>query len=584
MSTYGLSLEGSYTILYVVMVGFTVLALTASSYIPVPEVLRSYLVASNGKTTVASGDQSGDFFLSARNSASAKTVAMSFFAGGMGAWVVYATAEMGANPQLSWLGMIGYSGASAFPAVMIAIIGPKVRKRSGEKAFNAIDFAYQRYGRLMQLCVSAVSVFYMLIYIVAELTSISNVYALLVDKITFDGANMDYTTHIAITMCVFTVFYTSVGGVPASIVTDKFQAVVVLSLVFVLFFAVVAEPENRVTATQYRAASSATVEGFMALVTLFIAILCAELFNQATWQRVWAAESPAALRRGYLYATVPIFLVMMFFGVMGQIAYAKDASSYDNFTKLAYLSFFDLLVPLQTGWHVLVLILITAFAASSIDSLQTGMVGIFNRDILRFGGGHGTCSKWVSRALLVAINVPAVYMSTKRFDVVPLFLVADLVCATTVLPLFLGLMAPENWSSGIIKAPTELGAVLGSVAGVCTVLVNAAILDFTEARNPYTGELYEKGLFAYFWLTNGDICALCGPKTMVTFIVTPLSAGFFALLFSALDIMVRGEEVARRPLLYPCLGVNSGGDDEDEEVVNEKNVEMEENAVEKVEA
>ena len=79
----------------------------------------------------------------------------------MGAWVVYATTEMGANPQLSWLGVFGYSTASAFPAVVISLIGPKVREMSGENAFNAIDFAYTRFGRVMQLVVSCVSVFYM---------------------------------------------------------------------------------------------------------------------------------------------------------------------------------------------------------------------------------------------------------------------------------------------------------------------------------------------------------------------------------------------------------------------------------------
>ena len=88
---------------------------------------------------------------------------MSFFAGGMGAWVVYGTTEMGANPQLSWLGVIGYSSASGFPALVIALIGPKVREMSGENAFTAIDFALTRFGRLMQLLVACVSVFYMVI-------------------------------------------------------------------------------------------------------------------------------------------------------------------------------------------------------------------------------------------------------------------------------------------------------------------------------------------------------------------------------------------------------------------------------------
>lgn len=135
---------------------------------------------------------------------------------------------------------------------------------------------------------------------------------------------MDYTTHVAIVAVIFTVFYTSIGGLPASIVTDKVQAVVVILLVLILFFAVVLTPENRVTPEEFALASNGTVDGLMAWVTLVIAILAAELFNQASWQRVWAAEDNTALRRGYFYAFFPIFFTMMFFGIMGMIACKFD--------------------------------------------------------------------------------------------------------------------------------------------------------------------------------------------------------------------------------------------------------------------
>ena len=160
------------------------------------------------------------------------------------------------------------------------------------------------------------------------MTSISNVYATLVNKSTFGGDNIGYTTHIAIVMVVSTVLYTSVGGLPASIITDKIQAIVVMLLVVILFFAVVLEPENKITPEQYSLASSATVDGLMAWVTLVIAILCAELFNQSTWQRVWAAEDMQALRRGYLYASPLILFTMIFFGIMGMIACKLDLDLY----------------------------------------------------------------------------------------------------------------------------------------------------------------------------------------------------------------------------------------------------------------
>ena len=67
---------------------------------------------------------------------------------------------MGANPNLSWFGVIGYSAASSLPALIICVIGPRVRKISGEKAFCSTDFGLVRYGRLMQFSIACISVFY----------------------------------------------------------------------------------------------------------------------------------------------------------------------------------------------------------------------------------------------------------------------------------------------------------------------------------------------------------------------------------------------------------------------------------------
>ena len=193
----------------------------------------------------------------------------------------------------------------------------------------------------------------------------------------------------------------------------------------------------------------------------------------------------------------------------------------------------------------MVLIIVTALAASSVDTLQNGIACIFSSDLLGFGLSDRACT-WITRVLLLAINIPAVIMSSKRFDVIGLFLVADLVCATAVLPVFLGLILEDVHF--LIPAPTELGAFLGVISGICTVLVNGGINGHDEAVNAITGEVIATGPFSYFWLTNGAECALCGTKTMVSFIVTPLIAGFFTLLFSRIDILVRGER-AREPLI-----------------------------------
>ena len=368
-------------------------------------------------------------------------------------------------------------------------------------------------------------------------------------NIQWDGANIAYTTGIAISLAVFTWFYTSLAGLPASITTDKFQGVLMFCLVFIVLIAACAKEENQITREEFAVASNWTVDGLTAAVTLIIAILSAEMFNQGTWQRVWAAESVPAMRKGFLWGSFLVFLLMMFFGIMGMISYANDPIAFDTFQKFYYLAFFELLRPLANFWHVVVLIVVTALAASSVDSLQTAIAAIFSSDFVRISTQKGgSAQDWkirlITRTLLILINIPAVIMSSKRYDVISLFLVADLVCATAVLPVYLGLMT-KDW--GFIAAPTELGALMGIIGGISTVLVIGALYNFTEAVNPITGETIATGPFSYFWLTNSYQCALCGVETMVTFIVTPLMGGFFCLFFSKLDVMIRGER-ARQPI------------------------------------
>jgi len=240
-----------------------------------------------------------------------------------------------------------------------------------------------------------------------------------------------------------------------------------------------------------------------------------------------------------------VFLLMMFFGIMAMLAYANDPTSYDTSAKLAYLAFFDLILPLGAGWHVVTLIVVTALAASSMDTLQTGIASIFSSDLMR-PGFPDKYTLLLSRVFLIVINIPAVIMASKRYNVIMLFLVADLVCGTAVLPVFLGLITEDkHW---LLPAPTELGAFLGIWSGIGAVLVNGKVIGFKSATNSITGETIATGPFSYFWLTNDPNCAVCGVETMVTFIIVPLVAGFFTLFFSKLDILIRGER-ARQPLL-----------------------------------
>lgn len=547
--TYNVPVESGYIILYFVLGFFAILAVLSAGYGSnyLPEKLRNLIVAQSvgggedekNVTVASSGRLATDFFLSARNSTGSFGIAMSFFASGMGAWVVYGTTEMGATPALSWIGVFGYAFASAAPALVIMWLGPLVRNytdSNGTLAFSTTDFALERYGLAMNITVRAISVFYMFIYLVAELTSISNVYSLIVNDF-----SESYTTSIAVSIGVITIFYTSLAGLPSSIVTDKFQGFMMAFLVLLLTIAVCGSPENAVSSSEFENASNWTEDGGYAFVTLVVAIMAAELFNQSTWQRVWAAKDTESLRKGFATGSFMVFILMMFFGIMGLIAYAKDPVSYETFDKFAFLAFFDLLEPLGQGWHVLTLILVTALAASSVDSLQNGITSVMSTDLvfvtnlMKLPDGF---IRWVNRVVLVVVNVVAIVKAAERYSVLSLFLVADLVCATSVFPLFLGLLDVEKYG---ILAPTELGAFCGCVGGIGAVFVAGVIVDYDR----YKDEPWE-----YFWLENGGICALCGTETMWTFVITPIVSLVVTIIFTGLDLAIRGESARTNSVQY----------------------------------
>lgn len=50
-----------------------------------------------------------------------------------------------------------------------------------------------------------------------------------------------------------------------------------------------------------------------------------------TWQRVWAAKSTGDMRKGFAIGSFLVFLLMMFFGIMGMLAYANDPEAYNTY-------------------------------------------------------------------------------------------------------------------------------------------------------------------------------------------------------------------------------------------------------------
>ena len=128
--------------------------------------------------------------------------------------------------------------------------------------------------------------------------------------------------------------------------------------------------------------ASWTIEGLEATVTLIVAVSAAELFNQANWQRVFAAKNETELKKGFAGGFVLVFFVILFFGIMGMLALAGDYEAYATYQKYAYLSFFDLLEPLPQFFYYLTLMFVACLCASTVDSLQNAMIALFSKDFM----------------------------------------------------------------------------------------------------------------------------------------------------------------------------------------------------------
>jgi len=495
-------------------------------------------------------------WLSAKNSLPWQQVGMSYFAGGMGAWVYYGSTEMGANTRLSWWGVLGYSLASAIPAVVMIYIAPAIKDFVGDKnGFSVTDFALSRFGRTTQLVTAFMSTMYLFIYLCAEITTIGNVAVL------FCGASDEYTRKAVLaTLCVITLTYTMLCGLPASVVTDRLQGIMISG--FMIFFTILVLAKNRVSASAMKAASKSTTSGFTVMVTLIIAVLAAELFNAGQWQRVYAAKSTQDLRKGLAFGAALIFIVMWFFGVLGVIAAAKYADDFANYQKFHYLAYFYLAENLAKGWHVLILIFATALCVSSVDSIQNGLTSVLYRDILNYGIPVNSV-----RVICAALNVGAIFVAIDKIDVLSLFLMVDLVCALAAPALYLGLIRKDI--NKLIVAPTELGALMGVVSASIAVIVQGAVLDLDGAWTDAYGSVHSSkaaadlappsvhrawGPFGNFWLPDGatveggGLQAFGGKRTLLTFILATVFSTFGTMFFSWLDIYFRGER-ARKPLI-----------------------------------
>lgn len=407
-----------------------------------------------------------DDYLTARGSQAALPLALSFLASGAGAWILFAPPEVGAF--VGPVGVAGYALGAGAPFLVYAWIGPRLR-RLAPQGHGLTSFLRQRYGPGFHAYVVVLSLLYMITFVTAELTAAGAVTGLL--------SGIPPWVTVAL-VAAATLLYTAWGGLRASLRTDRWQAVLLVVLLLGAAFAA--------SAALPGAAESAasTAGGWGAAATLIIAVTAANLFHQGYWQRVWSAVSDTALSRGAVAGAAVSVLVVGLTGMLGLAAARAGMPLGDPPAPLFAL------FGLGPAWlGPVVLVLAVTLVASSVDTLQNGLTALV-------GSEQPSLTLGAARWLTVVLMVPAIAVALQGYSVLRVLLVADLLCATAVVPALAGLGARLSGRVAIVSALAGIAGALAGAAWQHGSLVAVTFPGGVPTLGPFLGALAASAVVA----------------------------------------------------------------------------------------
>ena len=395
-----------------------------------------------------------DDFIAARRTASTGTLTATVIASMMGAWILFSPAEAGAAfgglPAI-----LGYAIGSAIPLLLFIPVGRRIRTVM-PAGHSLTEFAYARFGPAMYLFVLIVSVFYMFIFLAAEMTGIAQAMALVA------GVPLWQTAAL---IGGFVLIYTAYGGLIASIVTDTVQTLVILPLLAVGFTgALYTLGGGREVHAAARTADPPLLDptfypGLEFGVYVAFAIIGANMLHQGLWQRVYAAESDVTLQRGFGVAAIVVVPMILLAGLFGVVAAALGVVE----SGTASIALFLLIAEAFPAWITLtIVVLAVLLVMSSADTMFNAIASVVTADLARVLETPDQRTLWVSgRLLTVAVAIGAIAIGAQGYSVLELFLTADLLAAAIFVPFLAGLYTERLSGSGAL-----VSSVAGLVVGI----------------------------------------------------------------------------------------------------------------------
>ena len=389
-----------------------------------------------------------DNYLVANRSIGTFSLTTSLVASALGAWILFGPAS-----AATWGGIgavIGYALGTAFPLFILIFLGTKFRKNF-PKGKTLIEIIRKKFGNKLFKLTLFLSVFYMTIFLIAEVTAVS----LLINYIS--GTKLWITAFIVISSSLI---YTLYGGLRASIFTDNIQFVIIVLLLLISFSYLISFNANEfnfefIGNKKPMLLSSSYIPNFTAGLTFFIAVAATNLFHQGNWQRVYAAKNNKVLKNSLMISFLIIIPIVFFMGFSGLVA----ASSNNN--VVPDLAFFQLLLKDQVVTiSIIIIVLAISLTVSSIDTLINAISSLIIVDgnkIIKNNKNYLLLSKQI----IILLSIVAFFVASKGISILYLFLLADLFCCAAVLSIFYSF-----YSKLLNEKNTYISIIIGLTAGL----------------------------------------------------------------------------------------------------------------------
>ena len=388
-------------------------------------------------------------YLIANRNIGSFSLTTSLTASALGAWILFGPAS-----AATWGGVgaiIGYSLGTAFPMFFLIYLGKKIRKEF-PKGSSLIEFMRKKFGKSLFKLILLMTIFYMFIFLCAEVTAI----AVLINYIS--GTELWLT---ALIVLLSTLVYTLYGGLKASIFTDNIQMIVIailllLSIIYIRSFTGSQFSFDFIKQKNPHLLSSSYIPSYTAGITFFIAVAATNLFHQGNWQRVYAAKNFETLRKSLIISFFIIIPIVFYMGFTGMVAFSIDPTLRPD------LGFFSLLLKEQSSLlSFIVIILGLALTISTVDTLINAISSLIIVD----GKATFDFKKRVdylkfSRNIIMILSVIVFIIASKGFDILYLFLLADLFCCAFVLTVFYSF-----YNKKLSEKTAYISIIIGLVGG-----------------------------------------------------------------------------------------------------------------------